>query len=188
VLRDVHSLGEVLGAAKLNPTGSAGVVPLFNPIAFAQVAHMEAVIFMGVQGAGKSSYFRERFFGTHVRISMDLMKTRHREGRFLELCLETGQRFVVDNTNPTREERSRYILPAKAARFSVVGYYFRSSVEECLRRNAERQESERVPEVAIRSAASRLEQPTLAEGFDRLWYVRIENGRFVTEEWDDAVR
>ena len=74
---------------------------------------MEAVLFMGIQGAGKSSYFRERFFSTHLRISMDLMKTRHREGRFLELCLESGMRFVVDNTNTTREERSRYILPAK---------------------------------------------------------------------------
>ncbi|MFO0806725.1 MAG: AAA family ATPase [Gemmataceae bacterium] len=148
---------------------------------------MEAVLFMGIQGAGKSSYFRESFFGTHLRISMDLMKTRHREGRFLGLCLDSGMRFVVDNTNTTREERSRYILPAKGSLFSVVGYYFRSSVEECLRRNDARLGSERVPEVAIRSAAKRLEQPTLAEGFDQLWYVRIEHGRFVTEEWNDAV-
>ena len=94
---------------------------------------MEAVLFMGIQGAGKSSYFRERFFSTHLRISMDLMKTRHREGRFLDLCLDSGMRFVVDNTNMTREERSRYILPAKASHFRVIGYYFRSSVEECLR-------------------------------------------------------
>ena len=27
-----------------------------------------------------------------------------------------------------------------------------------------------------------------AEGIDRLWYVRIEGGRFVTEEWNNAVR
>ena len=149
---------------------------------------MEAIILMGIQGAGKSSYFRERFFGTHLRISMDLMKSRHREGRFLALCLDSGMRFVVDNTNTTREERSRYIRPAKASGFSVIGYYFRSSVEECLRRNDTRLGTERIPEVAIRSAAKRLEQPTLAEGFDQLWYVRIQDGRFVTEEWDDAVR
>lgn len=96
-------------------------------------------------------------------------------------------RFVVDNTNTTREERSRYIVPAKAAGFGIVGYYFRSSVEECLHRNEARLGVERVPEVAIRAAAKRLEQPTLAEGFDQLWYVRIEDGRFVTEEWNDAV-
>jgi hypothetical protein len=41
---------------------------------------MEAIIFIGVQATGKSSYFRDRFFGTHVRISLDLLKTRHRGG------------------------------------------------------------------------------------------------------------
>lgn len=148
---------------------------------------MEAVIFVGAQAAGKSSYFRERFFRTHVRVSLDLLKTRHREGRFLDLCLESGQRFVVDNTNPTREERARYILPAKAAGFAVVGYYFRSSGAECLDRNAKREGTERVPDVAVLSTAKRLERPAPAEGFDQLWYVRIEDGRFVTEEWTDAV-
>jgi predicted kinase len=148
---------------------------------------MEAVIFIGAQAAGKSSYFRERFFRTHTRISLDLLKTRHREGRFLDLCLESGQRFVVDNTNPTREERARYILAARAAGFAVVGYYFRSSVAECLQRNGEREGAERVPDVAVLATAKRLERPSLAEGFDQRWYVRIEGGRFVTEEWTDAI-
>ena len=63
---------------------------------------MEAVVFVGLQGSGKSSFFKERFFSTHVRISLDLLKTRHREQRFLEACLSTEQRFVIDNTNPPR--------------------------------------------------------------------------------------
>ena len=67
---------------------------------------MEAVILVGLQGAGQSSFYRERFFATHVRISLDLLKTRHRERRLLQACVETGQRFVVDNTNPTRAERA----------------------------------------------------------------------------------
>ena len=40
---------------------------------------MEAVVFMGIQGSGKSSFFRERFFSTHFHISLDLLKTRNRE-------------------------------------------------------------------------------------------------------------
>jgi predicted kinase len=63
---------------------------------------MEAVIFCGIQGAGKSTFFKKHFFQTHVRISLDLLRTRHREKVFLTACLESGQRFVVDNTNPTR--------------------------------------------------------------------------------------
>lgn len=149
---------------------------------------MQAVIFVGLPGSGKSSFYKERFFATHVRISLDLLKTRYRERRFMELCLATEQRFVIDNTNPTRLERSKYIEAAKASRFSVAGYYFQSKVEDCLQRNAGRPEIERVPEVAIYSAAKKLELPSLSEGFERLFYVRLENGRFVVEEWQDEIR
>ena len=76
---------------------------------------MEAIIFTGLQGSGKSSFYKERFFTTHMRISLDLMRTRNRERQFLALCLETGQRFVIDNTNPTRQDRAKYIEAAKEA-------------------------------------------------------------------------
>ena len=42
---------------------------------------MEAVVFAGLQASEKSSFFKERFFSTHVRISLDLLKTRNREER-----------------------------------------------------------------------------------------------------------
>jgi len=148
---------------------------------------MEGIVFVGLQGSGKSSFFKERFFSTYVRISLDLLKTRHREQRFLDACLATEQRFVIDNTNPTQEERARYIEAAKAARYTVVGYYFQSRVEDCLRRNSERPETERVPDVAILSSAKKLKLPTWEEGFDQLYYVRLEDRRFIVEEWRDEV-
>jgi predicted kinase len=49
---------------------------------------MEAVIFCGIQGAGKNTFFKEHFFRTHVRISPDLLRTRHREKVFLNACLD----------------------------------------------------------------------------------------------------
>ncbi len=96
---------------------------------------MEAVIFAGLQGAGKSTFYQERFFATHLCISLDMLKTRHRERRFLQTCLETRQPFVVDNTNPTRAERQVYIEAARQAGFRVIGYYFQSKIEGCKRRN-----------------------------------------------------
>jgi predicted kinase len=74
---------------------------------------VEAVIFVGLQGAGKSTFYRERFFDTHLRINLDQLRTRHRERRLLQVCVETGLRFVVDNTNPTRVERQVYIRAAR---------------------------------------------------------------------------
>ena len=149
---------------------------------------MEGVIFIGIPGAGKSFFFKERFFSTHVRISLDLLKTRFREQTFFDACLGTEQRFVIDNTNPTRDERQKYITAAKANRYEVIGFYFQSKVEDCLRRNSERADSNRVPDVAILSTAKKLELPTWDEGFDRLFYVRMEDQRFVVEEWQDEIR
>ena len=146
---------------------------------------MEAIVFTGVQGSGKSSFYKERFFTSHVRISLDLLRTRNREQRLLDLCLETEQRFVIDNTNPTREERAKYIGSARATGFRVVGYYFQSQIQVCLDRNAAREGN--VPEVAILSTAKKLEIPSLSEGFDLLRYVRISGNEFLVEDWNDAV-
>lgn len=146
---------------------------------------MEAVVLIGLQASGKSSFYKERFFSTHVRISLDLLRTRNRERQILSACLETQQPFVIDNTNPTREERAKYIDAARTAKYSVVGYYFRSSAEECLGRNRNR--TEPVPDVGIRSTAKKLELPSLKEGFDTLNYVQLTEAGFVVEEWNDEI-
>ena len=146
---------------------------------------MEAVVFVGIQASGKSSFYKERFFSTHVRISLDLLRTRNRERRLLTLCLETQQPFVIDKTNPTRQERAKYIDAAKSAKYSIAGFYFRSKAEECLARN--RQRTDQVPDVGILSTAKKLELPTLEEGFDTLKYVRLTEAGFVVEEWNDEV-
>lgn len=149
---------------------------------------MEAILLIGLQASGKSTFYRQRFFNTHVRINLDMLKTRHREKRFLEVCLETLQPFVVDNTNPAKEDRRRYIEPAKAAGFRVVGYYLRSKVEECKGRNAERPQRQQVPLGGLLGTYKRLELPSLSEGFDDLYYVKIgEDGQFVVEGWSDDV-
>jgi len=146
------------------------------------------VIFIGIQGAGKSTFYKERFFDSHMRINLDMLKTRHRERRLLQACVETGQPFVVDNTNPTRAERAVYIRAAKDAGFRVVGYYFQSRVEDCKRRNEQRPSDKQVPLRGILGTTGRMELPSLDEGFDELHYVRIEEaGGFMIEEWKDEV-
>ena len=146
---------------------------------------MHAVIFIGIQASGKSTFFHDRFARTHIRVNLDMLRTRHREKKLIETCLDIQQPFVIDNTNPTREDRARYIAAAKSARFSVAGYYFRSQVSECLTRNQQRREP--VPDVGILSTASKLERPALEEGFDHLRYVRLTESGFVVEEWNDEV-
>ena len=113
---------------------------------------MQAVIFIGVQASGKSTFFKERFADTHIRINLDMLKTRHREEILVNACLQAHQSFVVDNTNPRVEDRQRYIIPAKAAGFEVIGYYFESKITTILERNRLRLGKERIPEAGIRAA------------------------------------
>ena len=149
---------------------------------------MEMILFIGIPGSGKSRFFLEHFYDTHVRINMDMLRTRHRESLLFAACIEGKQRFVVDNTNMSSGERLRYISPAKAAGFRIVGYYFSSRVSEALERNAGRRGERRIPDKAVLGMAGRLEIPKMSEGFDELRYVRIDGERgFVVEEWKNEV-
>ena len=131
---------------------------------------MEAIVLCGLQGAGKTTLYRERWLETHVRISMDLLRTRAREAALLELCLSTRQPFVVDNTNPTVADRARYVQAARAAGFRVVGYLVDASASEALDRNAGRESRARVPDRGVAGTARRFIRPAPAEGFDELWH------------------
>jgi predicted kinase len=131
---------------------------------------MEAVVLCGVQGSGKTTLYRDRFLDTHVRVSMDLLRTRAREAAFVALCLETRQPFAVDNTNPTPAERRRYIEPARAAGFRVIGYLVEVDATEALARNAERTGRARVPAAGLLGTAKRFVRPAPEEGFDELWH------------------
>jgi predicted kinase len=149
---------------------------------------MEAVIFVGVQASGKSSFYQERFFRSHVRINLDMLRTRHRERVLLGACLEGQQPFVVDNTNATPTARARYVAPARAAGFRVVGYYFRTALADAIRRNAARPAPEQVPVKGLAGTYKVLQPPTLEEGFDALYVVTLlpEQG-FLVREMVDAV-
>ena len=143
---------------------------------------MEAVIFVGIQGTGKSTFYKERFFDTHIRINLDMLRTKHREKLIFEACLEAKQKFVVDKMNVTLKERANYIETAKIYGFKIVGYYFNSNLKKALERNRRRQGKARVPDKGLFDALKRLQVPAFEEGFDELFYVRInDENQFVVE-------
>jgi len=149
---------------------------------------MQAVILIGLQASGKSSFYHARFARTHLHLSLDLLKTRNRETRLLNVCWDTQLSFVIDNTNPTRADRARYLIPAKMANFRTLGYYFESKLEACLLRNAARAAEQQVPRPGLLATFSKLERPAREEGFDELYSVTlVADGQFQVEEWRDEV-
>jgi predicted kinase len=141
---------------------------------------VELVLLIGIQGAGKSTFYKERFVDSHIRLNLDMLRTRHRERILFEACLKAKQPVVIDNTNPTLRDRARYIQQAREARFRVTGYYFQSRLEDCLKRNEQRTNEAVIPFKGVLATFQRLESPTLSEGFDELYYVKIgESGEFL---------
>ena len=88
----------------------------------------EFVVLVGLQASGKSSFCAERFSRTHVVVSKDDFPARKREARqrrALEAAFGMQKDVVLDNTNPSRDERSWALERARAAGYRSVGYYFR---------------------------------------------------------------
>ena len=139
---------------------------------------MECVILIGLPASGKSTFFRERFAGTHDHVSKDLLrnnrKPQRRQEHLIAESLASGRSVVVDNTNPSAAVRAPLIAIARKHGAEVSGYFFVTDAADALRRNRARQGRERVPDVAIFTARKRLEPPSTTEGFDRLFRVRLD--------------
>ncbi|QIO07206.1 ATP-binding protein [Acinetobacter shaoyimingii] len=140
---------------------------------------MQLIIFIGVQASGKSTFYQQYFYHTHLRLNLDMLKTRHRENVLFEAGLASKTKMVIDNTNPTKLDRERYMQRAKDAGFEVVAYYFETDLKSTLERNSQRIGKANIPEVGVRATYKKLEIPRLDEGFDEIFKVKIvRNGEF----------
>ena len=138
---------------------------------------MQLIIFTGVQASGKSSFYLLNLAHSHLRINLDMLKTRHRENIIFEAGLASKTQMVIDNTNPTKADRARYIQRAKDAGFEVISYYFETDLESTLERNSHRIGKANIPEVGVRATYKKLEIPSLDEGFDEIFKVKILGNR-----------
>lgn len=157
---------------------------------------MQAIIFVGIQATGKSTFFKQMFADTHVRINGDMLGNKGLEQELIDACIKHQQPYVVDKMNFTKRHRAPYLERAKAAWFKRIGYYFSSRLYLAVQRNQNEDRREKdLPEIAIVNAHSNLEIPSYGEGFDELYYVSIvgiredDNGlsvpTFEVEPWLD---
>ena len=141
------------------------------------------VILMGLQGSGKSTFYSRHLANEFVRVNLDTLKTRHQEKLLIEECMQNERNFAIDNTNPTRLDRERYIKPAREAGYRVIGYFLESKIKDCMQRNALREGKARVPEKAIAATSNKLEIPSYEEGFDELYFVKNNGETMTIEAW-----
>ena len=133
---------------------------------------LELIVFVGLPGSGKSTWYRAHFASTHAHVSKDLMPNARRrddrQERDIEAALTAGKSVVVDNTNPSREVRAPLIALGRRHGARIVAVYFETDVRTAIMRNRQREGRARVPDVAIFATRKKLVPPTLEEGFDEV--------------------
>jgi predicted kinase len=147
----------------------------------------ECVILIGLPGSGKTSFYRERFADTHHHVSKDLWPNaanrEARQRREIQHALVEGRSVIIDNVNASAGDRAPLMTIARAHGAKVIGYFFVVTTRQAVARNAERTGRQRVPNVAIFTAAKRLNPPTFEEGFDELFRVELTPERgFAVQE------
>lgn len=142
-------------------------------------------IMIGIQGSGKSTFYHQFLTKKFVRVNLDTLKTRHQEKLLIEKCLKEGKSFAIDNTNPTKADRQRYIPLAKENGYRIVGFFMESKLNECIARNNLRQGKEKIPTIAIASTSNKLQMPSYDEGFDELYFVKNDGKTMTILEWRD---
>ena len=142
----------------------------------------QMILFIGIQASGKTTFYHNELARhSYVHINLDTLHTRHKEQVAISECYEHDASFVVDNTNPEKADRERYIAEAKQHGYEVIGIFFQSILKDCIARNEAR--DDKVPQLAIPNTQNRLQMPDYSEGFDRLYFVQIVGQDFVITDW-----
>ena len=132
----------------------------------------EVVIFVGLQGSGKTTYFKDHFAATHVHVSRDIAGSAEKEAELIRECINSNFSFVVDNVNAARTVRAPIIRQARAAGFHVLACFFETPVRTAIGRNNHRKDKKPIPVPAILRVAKHLEPPSLEEGIDEIRTVK----------------
>jgi bifunctional polynucleotide phosphatase/kinase len=145
------------------------------------------VVMVGSPASGKSYYSQELETKGFVRINKDTMKTDKAIETAFNNGIKEGQNIVIDNTNPTKEARAKWITAAKKASYhvTIVWMNFPISVVEYLdnyRIAKYKNQDYHVPIVAMRVYYKKLEEPTQQE-CDTLLEINTINADDMLSVW-----
>ncbi|CAH1164190.1 unnamed protein product [Phaedon cochleariae] len=155
-------------------------MPEFDPCDLAPASYPDVnfkapsvILMVGGPGSGKSYFCRTLLLPKgYIHINRDTLGSWQKCVKMLEDSLDKKKNCVVDNTNPDREARARFIEVAK--RFKVMCRCFVMSTEyQHMKHNnkfRELTDKSHVPvsEIIINSYKNKFEEPQISEGFQEI--------------------
>lgn len=137
-------------------------------------AQKNLIVMVGPCGSGKSTMARKYAAEGYVHINQDSQGRGHLA--LFETAVKSGQNIIVDRMGFTKQQRERYIAPAKLVGYFVEIIILHESYETCLDRMQKRQDHETIKdEKSARSALdmffSKYEraQDSEADKVTRIW-------------------
>ena len=142
---------------------------------------------VGPPASGKSYYSKELEKNGFLRINKDIMKVDKVLQKAFDNGIRDRQNIVIDNTNPTKKVREKWINDAKKASYyiTIVWMNFPMPVVEFLdnyRIYKNKNQDSHVPAVAMRVYYKKFEPPTLEE-CDKLLEIKTINNTEMLSVW-----
>lgn len=134
---------------------------------------LEVIIMVGCPGSGKS-FFCEKFLISkgYARVNRDKLGSWQKCVKVMEETLSTKKKVVIDNTNPNKEARKRYIDVAKKYNVVCRCFLMKIDVPHAKHNNKFRELTDKshmkVSDIIINSYFKQFEEPTLEEGFKEI--------------------
>ncbi|XP_018568301.1 uncharacterized protein F21D5.5 [Anoplophora glabripennis] len=131
------------------------------------------IIMVGGPGSGKSYFCCKVLIGKgYIHISRDKLGSWQKCVNSLEENLEQKQNCVIDNTNPDKESRARFVQVAKKFNIDCYCFLMTTNFKQTKHNNKFRELTDRshepVSEIIINSYKNKFQEPEKSEGFKEI--------------------
>ena len=153
--------------------------PIIDP-ATSEITHSipEVIVFVGFPASGKTTFYEKIMKPNgYVHVNRDTLGSWQKCVSLCEQELCRGRKIVVDNTNPDRESRRRYIACAQKNGIPVRCFHFMTTLSQAKHNNRFRElttsTKRKVTEIAYNTFKSKYIQPATTEGFEEVLKITL---------------
>lgn len=172
------------------------ILPTFNPKALPQNGDIclptdakiisdqqEVILMVGSPGSGKS-HFAKFYLANYEYINRDTLGSWQKCVSAMEQSLTQRKHVVIDNTNPDRPSRERYIVTAKKYNVPIRCFLMTTTIDHAKHNNKFRElidsNHSKISDIIINSYMKTYTEPTLDEGFTEILKINFIP-RFLSE-------